>query len=150
LCNSLPVVSWQPIRCDSHTALLVCTIHLVLHASNTASLQGTSATITDCVLQSNNAVASGGALFVAGRSGSVSQTSIAVTLLSNSLLIRNTALSGGAVACDVDAGVVLTSCSIENNTAVTEVSVTLLHVTTEHNRTQSEMNCTDVLYAMLS
>jgi hypothetical protein len=115
-------------------------LHCGLCAVPTAILQGTSASITECTLQSNTAVASGGALFVAGRSGSVAQTSTTIALLSNSLLLQNTAVSGGAVACDVDASVALTSCSIVNNIAVTEVTVTLLHLTTNmHSR------CTDVV-----
>jgi hypothetical protein len=114
---------------------------MYLYAVNTSTPQGASASITVCTLQSNIAVASGGALFVAGRSGSVSQTSTTVTQLSNSLLLHNTAVSGGAVACDVDASVALTSCSIANNTAVTEVSVTLsnLHV---------NINCAVQIYCM--
>jgi hypothetical protein len=132
-----------------HAAIIahvMCTI-------NTASLQGTSATITGCTLQSNTAVASGGALFVAGRSGSVSQTSATVTLLSNSLLLHNNAVSGGAVSCDVDANVALTSCSIGNNTAVSEVSVTHLHIITDTTEHKSVVLCRytvqDVIFEVL-
>jgi hypothetical protein len=119
----------------------MCVTSCDLYVVNTTTPQGASATITECTLQSNTAIASGGALFVAGRSGSVSQTSTTVTNLSNSLLLHNTAVSGGAVACDVDANVALTSCTIGNNSAVTEVSVTLsdFHV---------NINCAVQIYCM--
>jgi hypothetical protein len=119
----------------------------VVYTVNTTTPQGASASITECTLQSNTAIASGGALFVAGRSGSVSQTSTSVTQLSNSLLLHNTAVSGGAVACDVDANVALTSCSVGKNTAVTEVSVTLLHSSTD--ATEPHLNGCDAVLQTL-
>jgi hypothetical protein len=91
------------------------------------------ATVLDsCVLSGNTAVQTGGSILVAAAvvqpaavrtSGAPArQQATAATTLSNCTLYGNSAASGGAVACAVDANVAMTECLVYNNTAVTDVS----------------------------
>jgi hypothetical protein len=98
---------------------------------HTTHIQG-AAVLDNCVLSDNTAVQSGGSMLVAAavvqpaavRADGVltRQQATAATTLSNCTLHGNTAASGGAVACAVDANVAMTECLVYNNTAVTDVS----------------------------
>jgi hypothetical protein len=102
-----------------------------LHRLYTTHIQG-AAILDGCVLSGNTAVQTGGSILVAAavvqpaavRADGVltRQQATAATTLSNCTLHGNTAASGGAVACAVDANVAMTECLVYNNTAVTDVS----------------------------
>jgi predicted outer membrane repeat protein len=88
--------------------------------------------LDSCVLSDNTAVQSGGSILIAAavvqpaavRTGAAlaKQQTTAATTLNSCTLTGNTAASGGAVACAVDANVAMTECLVYNNTAVTDVS----------------------------
>jgi predicted outer membrane repeat protein len=91
-----------------------------------------AAILHDCVLSDNTAVQSGGSLLVAAVvvqpaavrvGGALAKQRVATaTTLSSCILSGNTAASGGAIACAVDADVTMTQCLVHTNTAVTDVS----------------------------
>jgi predicted outer membrane repeat protein len=89
--------------------------------------------LDSCVFSGNTAAQTGGSILVAATvvqpaavrtSGALArQQATAATTLNSCTLNSNTAGSGGAVACAVDANVAMTECLVYNNTAVTDVSI---------------------------
>jgi hypothetical protein len=144
---------------SAHFVCLYCVLTLSMHNTHTQR----AAILDGCVLSDNTAVQSGGSILVAAavvqpaavRVGGAParQQATAATILNNCTLNSNSAASGGAVACAVDANVALTGCLVYNNTAVTDVSDNSSKLNVDSfipSNTELSCNALFALFALIS